>query len=49
MDGGANMEERGLQFELSAIDEAYLDAWEEWHDANADMYNVSPCEGECNV
>lgn len=48
MVGEVDMEERGLQFELSAIDEEYLDAWEEWQDANADMYHVSPGEGACN-
>ena len=44
--GEVDMEERGLQFELDPISEAYLDAWDEWLEANVDMYVASPREGE---
>ena len=47
--GEVDMEERGLQFELDPISEAYLDAWDEWLEANADMYTGSPKEGARNV
>lgn len=47
--GLVDMEERGLQFDLDPISEAYLDAWDEWLEANVDMYSVSPREGERNV
>lgn len=47
--GEVDMEERGLQFEIDPIAEAYLDAWDEWLDANVDMYSASPKEGERNV
>ena len=44
--GLVDMEERGLQFDLDPISEAYLDAWDEWLEANVDMYVASPREGE---
>lgn len=47
--GEVDMEERGLQFELDPISEAYLDAWDEWLEANADMYTGSPKEGAPGV
>lgn len=47
--GLVDMEERGLQFELDPISEAYLDAWDEWLEANVDMYSASPGEGARNV
>lgn len=47
--GEVDMEERGLQFDLDPIAEAYLDAWDEWLDANVDMFHASPREGERNV
>ena len=47
--GEVDMEERGLQFELDPISEAYLDAWDEWLEANVDMSSASPREGERNV
>lgn len=47
--GLVDMEERGLQFDLDPISEAYLDAWDEWLEANVDMYSASPREGASNV
>lgn len=47
--GEVDMEERGLQFELDPIAEAYIDAWDEWLEANVDMYSASPGEGARNV
>lgn len=47
--GLVDMEERGLQFELDPISEAYLDAWDEWLDANVVMYSASPKEEARNV
>lgn len=47
--GEVDMEERGLQFELDPISEAYLDAWDEWLEANVDLYSASPGEGARNV
>lgn len=47
--GEVNMEERGLQFDLDPIAEAYLDAWDEWQDANVAMYAECPKEGALGV
>ena len=47
--GLVDMGERGLQFELDPISEAYLDAWDEWLEANVDMYSASPKEEARNV
>lgn len=47
--GLVDMEERGLQFELDPMAEAYLDAWDEWLDANVAMYKDSQREGGANV
>lgn len=47
--GLVDMEGSGLQFDLDPISEAYLDAWDEWLEANVDMYSASPKEGARNV
>ena len=47
--GLVDMEERGLQFDLDPISEAYLDAWDEWLGTNVDIYSASPKEGARNV
>lgn len=47
--GEVDMEERGLQFELDPIAEAYLDAWDEWQDANVAMYAECPKEEALGV
>ena len=47
--GLVDMEERGLQFELDPISEAYLDAWDEWLEANVAMYTECPGEGAPGV
>ena len=36
--GGVDMEECGLRFPLGPISEDYLDAWDEWFDANVAIY-----------
>lgn len=47
--GEVDMEERGLQFDLDPIAEAYLDAWDEWLDANVAVYTECPGEGAPGV
>lgn len=47
--GEVDMVERGLQFDLDPISEAYLDAWDEWLEANVAMYTECPGEGAPGV